>query len=155
MVAIFFELSHSESKRPERFGLQATPVRRMHSAVTDRSTSVAYAEDDESTSLVTPPLACDPRRAPAVSALGDRGLTAPGPARSVYVVASGDRRALFVSLLVAFVQLVWLLVCLVAFTLLGYDGGGFAGGLVSPAFGAAIAFAPSILALAWYLLTRR
>jgi hypothetical protein len=34
LVAIFFELSHSESKRPERFGLQATPVRRMHSAVT-------------------------------------------------------------------------------------------------------------------------
>lgn len=52
------------------------------------------------------------------------------------------------------VQLGWLFVCMIAFTLLGYDGGGFAGGAISPVVGVLIAFAPTIGVLA-YVAWRR
>ncbi len=76
-------------------------------------------------------------------------------------MAHGEARRGLVTaaaILIALIQLGWLVVCMFAFFMLGYDGGGFAGGFVSPFGAVVIALAPTLVvaaALAFRHIARR
>jgi hypothetical protein len=72
----------------------------------------------------------------------------------VHAVQGGTTSSVLLGVAFALLQLGWLWVCMIAFALLGYDGGGFAGGAFSPVVGVLIALAPSAALVMW-LLARR